>query len=540
MLIIDTMSQNARLDEEQITQRRANVLGLNYIDTSQMQKQLFKDVLTVPELYKLKVVPLAADEHNIHFGITTTTSQQTINNLSAQFSDQRVEFSIISESGYRDYMRLYDPPKEVSYQDISVTGTGSAGADMIAAVSSTLGQVRPDDMLAYLVQQAYKLKASDIHMECQRENIRIRFRIDGVLHPVANIDTDKYRHLVAAVASAANVSTNATDAQTGHISRKYKMSTGEEVTINLRVETIPTVYGMDVVMRLFNMRIELFKLENIGLSPQESETVEDVIKHPTGMVIVVGPTGSGKTTTLYSIINTLNTPERKIITLEDPVEYNIPGVVQIPVVGEIESQSFGEKLRAVLRLDPDVVMVGEIRDGDTAKTALQGALTGHLVLSTFHASNAAAALTRMLDMVGINPLFASAMHLIMAQRLVRRLDDATKQPYKPDESLKKQLVEVINSMPPNIQKPDINQITLYKRGSSEANPFGYSGQIALREQLIMTPGVQQILRLPLNQITTEVLQAKAVEEGMRTMLHDGILKAFAGLTTLEEVYRVVS
>lgn len=534
------MSQNARLDEEQITQRRAGVLGLNYVDTSQLQKQLFKNVLTVPELYKLKVIPLTADEHNIHFGITTTTSQQTINNLSAQFSDQRVEFSIISESGYHDYMRLYDPPKQVSYQDISVTSTGSAGADMVASVSSTLSQVRPDDMLAYLVQQAYRLKASDIHMECQRENIRIRFRIDGVLHPVANIATDKYRHLVAAVASSANVSTNATDAQTGHISRKYKMSTGEEVTINLRVETIPTVYGMDVVMRLFNMRIELFKLENIGLSPQESETVEDVIRHPTGMVIVVGPTGSGKTTTLYSIINTLNTPERKIITLEDPVEYNIPGVVQIPVVGEIESQSFGEKLRAVLRLDPDVVMVGEIRDGDTAKTALQGALTGHLVLSTFHASNAAAALTRMLDMVGINPLFASAMHLIMAQRLVRRLDDATKQPYKPDESLKKQLVEVINSMPPNIQKPDINQITLYKPGSSETNPFGYSGQVALREQLVMTPGVQQILRLPPNQITTEILQAKAVEEGMRTMLHDGILKAFAGLTTLEEVYRVVS
>ena len=540
MLIIDTMSQNARLDEEQITQRRAGVLGLSYVDTSQLQKQLFKNVLPVAELYKLKIIPLTADEHNIHFGITTTTSQQTINGLMSRFSDQRVSFSIISDSGYREYMRLYDPPKEVTYRDISVSGAGTAGEDMITAVSKTLSQVRPDDMLAYLVQQAYRLKASDIHMECQRENVRIRFRIDGVLHPVANIESDKYRHLIAAVASAANVSTNAKDAQTGHISRQYKMSTGEEVVINLRVETIPTVYGMDVVMRLFNMRIELFKLENIGLSPQESETVQDVIKHPTGMVIVVGPTGSGKTTTLYSIINTLNTPERKIITLEDPVEYNIPGVVQIPVVGEIEAQNFAEKLRAVLRLDPDVVMVGEIRDQDTAKTALQGALTGHLVLSTFHASSAAAALTRMLDMVGINPLFASAMHLIMAQRLVRRLDDTTKQPYKPDESLKKQLLEVINSMPPNIQKPDINQVTLYKQGGSEANPFGYSGQIALREQLIMTPGVQQILRLPPNQITTEILQAKAVEEGMRTMLHDGILKVFAGLTTLEEVYRVVS
>jgi len=209
------------------------------------------------------------------------------------------------------------------------------------------------------------------------------------------------------------------------------------------------------------------------------------------------------------------------------------------VTGELEGQDFAEKLRAVLRLDPDVVMIGEIRDQDTARTSLQAALTGHLVLTTYHASSAAAALTRMLDAIGINPLFASAMHLIMAQRLIRRLDDATKQPYKPDEALKAQLKSVIDSLPPNIPRPDLNQITLYKPGSSPANPFGYNGQIAIREQLLMTPGVQQLLRLPPNQITTEILQAKAVEEGMRTMLHDGLLKVLAGLTTLQEVYRVV-
>jgi type II secretory ATPase GspE/PulE/Tfp pilus assembly ATPase PilB-like protein len=341
------------------------------------------------------------------------------------------------------------------------------------------------------------------------------------------------------LASAANVSTNATDAQTGHISRSYKLATGEDVTINLRVETIPAVYGMDAVMRLFNIRMELFKMENLGLSPEELSVLQDVTKHPTGMVLVVGPTGSGKTTTLYSVINTLNTPERKIITLEDPVEYNIPGVVQLPVAGQLEGHDFAEKLRAVLRLDPDVVMVGEIRDQDTAKTALQGALTGHLVLSTFHASSASAALTRMLDMVGINPLFANAMHLVMAQRLVRRLDDSSKQAYQPDEALKKQLQSVIDTFPPTIQRPDLNQVTLYKAGSSQQNPFGYGGQIALREQLRMTPGVQQILKLPANQISTELLEKKAVEEGMRTMLHDGILKVIQGITTLEEVYRVV-
>jgi type II secretory ATPase GspE/PulE/Tfp pilus assembly ATPase PilB-like protein len=533
------MSQDARRDEEVTTQRRAGVLGMSYVDTSKLQKQLFKDVLPLPELYSLRVVPLTADSHYVQFGVTTRTSQQTINNLRARFSDQRLDFSIISDTGYGEYMKLYDPPKQVSYQDIGLVVGGSESEKMVAAVSATLNQVRADDMLAYLVQQAYKLKASDIHMECQRENVRIRFRVDGVLHPVAFMSQDKYHHLVAAVASSANVSTSANDAQTGHISRSYKLATGEDVVLNLRIETVPTVYGMDVVMRLFNLRLELFKLENLGLSAQELEVVGDVIKHPTGMVLIVGPTGSGKTTTLYSLINTLNTPERKIITLEDPVEYNMAGVVQIPVAGDLKTQNFAERLRAVLRLDPDVVMVGEIRDQDTAKTALQGALTGHLVLSTFHASNAAAALTRMLDLVGINPLFASAMHLIMAQRLVRRLDDATKQAYKPDDALKAQLQSVIDSMPPSIQKPDINQMTLYKPGSSDKNPFGYTGQLALREQLIMTPGVQQLLRLPPNQITTEILQAKAVQEGMRTMLQDGVLKAFQGLTTLEEVYRVV-
>jgi type II secretory ATPase GspE/PulE/Tfp pilus assembly ATPase PilB-like protein len=533
------MSQDVRVDEEKITAKRAEVLRINYIDSTKLQKQLFKSVLSLEELYKLKVIPLVADEHYIHFGLTTTTSQQTINNLRARFTDQRLDFSLMSESGYRDYMMLYDPPKKVEYQDIDIATEKDATKEIIAAVSETLGQVRADDMLAYLVQQAYKLKASDVHLENQKDNVRVRFRIDGVLHPVAYIDHEKYRHMSSAIASAANVSTNAEDAQTGHISQAYKLATGEEVPINLRVETVPAVYGMDVVMRLFNMRIELFKLENLGLSEQEFGVVSKVIKDPTGMVLVVGPTGSGKTTTLYSIINTLNTEERKVITLEDPVEYNIPGVVQIPVRGQMEGHDFAEKLRAVLRLDPDIVMVGEIRDQDTAKTALQGALTGHLVLSTFHGASASAALTRMLDMVGVNPLFASAMHLVMAQRLVRRLDDSTKQAYKPDDALKKQLQSVIDTFPPNIEKPDVNQITLYKQGSSTSNPFGFTGQLAVREQLIMTPGVQEILKLPSNQITTQMLEAKAVKEGMRTMLQDGVLKAIAGLTTLEEIYRVV-
>jgi type II secretory ATPase GspE/PulE/Tfp pilus assembly ATPase PilB-like protein len=528
--------QDVRTQEEGVAARRAQVLGLNYIDTSKLQKQLYKNVLSVPEMYQFKAVPLVADAHNIHFGILTTTAHQTTNNLRNHFTDQRVIFSIITDSGFQEYMKLYDPPKTVEYEDIKISSDVSA--KLVDDVSRTLEQVRPDDMLAYLVQQAFQLKASDIHLECMKENVRVRFRVHGVLHPVAYISNEKYRHFSASLASAANVYAQAAEPQTGHISHNYKLATGEEVTVNLRVETVPSIHGMDAVMRLFNMNLEMLKLDNLGLSSKEKGVVKDIIDHPSGMVMVVGPTGSGKTTTLYSLISTLNTPERKIITLEDPVEYNLPGVVQIPVEGQLEGRDFAERLRAVLRLDPDVVMVGEIRDEDTAKTSLQGALTGHLVLSTFHASNASAALTRLIDMVGPNPLFASAIRQVMAQRLIRRLDDATKQAYEPEQHLMAGIKEIIDSLPADEPKPDISQLKLYKPGSSAANPFGFSGQLAIREQLQMTDRVQQIIKLPPSQISAKAIQDQAVQDGMQTMLQDGVLKAIAGLTTIEEVFRV--
>lgn len=529
--------QDARRSEEQATQRRAQILGMSYSGTTAGNKQLFRDLLGVSELQNYKVIPLLADEHNIKFGVTNTTSQQTMEMLRGKFQDQRISFALISENGFNEYMRLYNPPKQVVYQDVKISSVDDT--NLFSQVTATLNQVLSDDILGYLVKQTYQLKGSDIHLECQKSSVRVRFRVDGVLHPIAELSYDKYKQLLSSVAIAANISTASPDAQTGHINKTYRLATGEEVNVNLRVEAVPTAYGQDVVMRLFTLKMEHLKLENLGLSDKERQVVDGIIKHPTGLVLIVGPTGSGKTTTLYSLINTLNSPERKIITLEDPIEYFLPGIVQIPVAGDQNQVGFAERLRAVLRLDPDIVMVGEIRDQDTARTALQAALTGHLVLSTFHAGSAAAALTRMLDAIGINPLFASAMHLVMAQRLIRRLDDSTKQPYQPDDALKAQLKTVIDTLPPNVQKPDLNNITLYKPGVSADNPFGYKGQIALREQLQMTPGIQEILRLPPNQVTTDLIEQKAIADGMTTMLQDGVLKAIAGITTLDEVYRVV-
>ncbi len=536
------MAQDARRDEETNTQRRARILGLDYFDTSTVpleQKELFKDVLDISELKSLKIIPVRVTEHSILFGVTNTTSQQTMTTLRNRFLDQRISFALISDNGYRDYMRLYDPPKQVVYHDIAINENGAQ--DTIASVSSTLEQVKAGDMLAYLVQQAHKLNASDIHVETQVDHVRIRFRMDGVLHPIALLNQEKYRILMSAIASAGDVSTASPDSQQGHIAQHVVMEDGSEVNVNLRLETVPTVNGMDMVMRLFNMDQAMYNLDRLKLTDQERAVVDDIISKPSGLVMVVGPTGSGKTTTLYSMLNTLNTEERKIITIEDPVEYQFAGITQIPVAsqGVQDSISFANKLRAVLRLDPDVVMVGEIRDMDTAKTALQASLTGHLVLATFHASNASAALTRMMDVIGENPLFVSAIRLVMAQRLVRLLDETTKQPYQPDEVTLSKIREVIETLPANIERPNLENLQLYRPGKSADNPFGYIGQVPLREQFIMTGEIRKLLESGQKGLAAQTIEEAAIKSGMKTMLQDGILKVCAGLTTLEEVYRVV-
>lgn len=532
------MSQDARRDEEQSTQRRARVLGMDYYDTSQYpNKALYKDLLPVPELYRYKVIPLQLDQSNILFGVTTTTAQPSMSELRQRFQDQRVAFAIISDAGYREYMQLYDPPKQVVYHDITLSNAGTQ--ELVQQISTMLEQVRADDMLAYLVSQAHRLNTSDIHIETQTDFARIRFRIDGVLHPIARLGPDKYRILMSAIASAGNVSTAADEAQQGHIAQRVTMADGNVVDVNLRLETVPTVNGTDVVMRLFNMDQAMYTLDKLGLSPLERKNVDEIISKPSGLVMIVGPTGSGKTTTLYSMLNSLNSEERKIITIEDPVEYQFSGITQIPVNQALTGGSgFADKLRATLRLDPDIVMVGEVRDMDTAKTALQAALTGHLVLTTFHAGSAAAALTRLADIIGQNPLFVSAIRLIMAQRLVRRLDDNLKQPYQPTEAEQRTLQEVVASLPDNIEKPNLDTLQLYKPGSSPENPYGYSGQLALREQFTMAGEVGQLMQQG-RPLTTQEIEAAARASGMRTMLQDAVLKAIAGQTTMEEIFRVI-
>lgn len=532
--------QKYRDAEEQHTQQRAGLLGLQYLDTRELGTKgpIYKDILTNQEMYNGHIVPLSENTENapLIFGITVQTPQPLLRQLHDRFQNRVVQFMMISNPGYEEYMLRYNPPKKVIYDNVKIARYGDS--DTISEVSKTLDTVRSDDIVNYLFKQADTLGASDIHLENQKGGVRIRFRVDGALHPIANLTHDKYRVLFGAISTRANISTAATNAQTGHIQEEFKNPDGTSRTLNMRIETVPTIFGQDAVIRLFNFDPNLLNLQNLGLNLEQQKSINEIISHPHGMVMVVGPTGSGKSTTLYSVINALNDPSRKILTLEDPVELTVPGVSQIPVNTQ-DGDSFAEKLRAVLRLDPDIVMVGEIRDTDTARTAIQAAITGHLVLSTFHASSAAAAFSRIVDMIGQNPIFASAIRLVVGQRLVRKLDEKTRIAYQPDEATKRYLKAVLADLPSHIKKPDIDKISLYKPGTSAESPFGYKGRVVVMEQMIVGDEVQAFLRGDVQQVNAEAIEAAAKKQGMVTMLQDGILKACDGITTLEEINRVI-
>lgn len=526
-----------RENEELNTKKRADLLKIAYADSRTLTDvPLAEGILTTEEMYADKLVPLYDRGSNYTFAITIQTPQQLLRQLRDRFNDKVVDYVMISLEGFKEFMLRFDPPQEVHYDDITVSKEGES--DNLRTVSETLEGVKSDDILEYVITQADKLGASDIHFETARTGVRIRFRLDGALHLIAIVAHQKYRQLQQSIAVKANISTSAPDAQTGHLSQNITREDGSEKILNMRIETVPTLYGQDAVVRLFNMDASLLKLDNLGLSERERAPIDDVISHPHGMVLMVGPTGSGKTTTLYSILTQLNEPTRKIITLEDPVEYGLDGMSQIPVYSR-QGDSFASKLRAVMRLDPDVIMVGEIRDVDTARTALQASITGHLVLSTFHAGSAAEAFTRMIDMIGQNPILISAIKLIISQRLVRRLDDDTKQEYEPDEATKKHIRETLANLPETIEKPNLDQIKLYKPGKSEQNPFGYKGRLSILEQLTISPEIQALLRDQYEVPTSEKIEEQAIKGGMLTMYQDGVLKALQGLTTLEEVNRVI-
>lgn len=377
-------------------------------------------------------------------------------------------------------------------------------------------------LVNYILYQADKMSASDIHIEPEEKEVRVRYRIDGIMHQFMPLP----KRVQGALSSRIKIMSNLNIAekripQDGRIEIRVA-----DKRVDIRVSILPVTHGESIVMRLLDKERGFAPLDKIGLSERDFHEVLQAIQKPNGIFLVSGPTGSGKTTTLYSVLNKLNEETVNLITVEDPVEYQLKGVNQVQVSTKV-GLTFATALRSILRQDPDIIMIGETRDQETAQIAIQAALTGHLVLSTIHTNSAPATITRLIDM-GIEPfLIASSIVACIAQRLVRRLCPDCKQAYQPTP-------EILKSLGLDPQK----KVTFYKPvGCTECNKLGYRGRLALFEVMTMTDAVA---RLTMDRAATLEIRKQAEKDGMTVLLQDGIRKIELGLTSVEEVLSVAT
>ncbi|MGD9957742.1 MAG: GspE/PulE family protein [Candidatus Nanopelagicales bacterium] len=376
-----------------------------------------------------------------------------------------------------------------------------------------------------LITQAIQDRASDIHLEPTEHDLRVRYRIDGVLHEVMRSPRAIQSGVISRLKIMADI--NIAERRIPQDGRLSVAAHGKKV--DLRVATLPTVWGEKVVMRILDNSTARMDLADLGFSPHNFGIFEKSYVKPYGMILVTGPTGSGKSTTLYATLNVVNKPEVNIITVEDPVEYRLPGVNQVQVNNKA-GLNFAAALRSILRSDPDIVLIGEIRDHETAQIAVEASLTGHLVLSTLHTNDAPSAITRLTEM-GIEPfLVGSAVDSVLAQRLARRLCSKCKEEYVPEP----EQLEAIRFKP----YPGDPEPTFFRPvGCASCAKTGYKGRVAIHEVMAIT---DEIERLTVERASSTRIGAVAIEQGMRTLREDGLLKASQGITTIDEVFRVVA
>lgn len=387
------------------------------------------------------------------------------------------------------------------------------------------GRVAPE-LVDEIIKEAYQNKTSDIHFEPQKDTVLIRFRIDGVLQHVGEMPKENYENILNRIKVQSRLRIDEHfAAQDG--SMRFSSEQGD---IDLRTSIVPTIDGEKVVLRLLAAYVQSWSLQDIGVSLRDQKILNEAAKKPFGMILVTGPTGSGKTTTLYSVLRILNEPDTNITTIEDPVEYKLTGANQIQVNTDTDL-TFAKGLRSIVRQDPDIILVGEIRDNETAEIAVNAALTGHLLLSTFHANDAATAIPRLLDM-SIEPfLLASTLELVMAQRLVRKICDSCRHSYT--ESVK----TLAKDRPYLSAYFEKDNVVLYKgKGCSACNDTGYKGQIGVFELIPITPKLEETI---LDNPSAQDIWKVAEKEGARAMFSDGMAKVTRGDTTLEELVRVV-
>jgi type IV pilus assembly protein PilB len=394
-------------------------------------------------------------------------------------------------------------------------------------IAHSNGEVSIIHLVELMIQYAYELRASDIHIVPESEKLRIRFRVDGVMHDIFTFPKELHSEIITRIKVLSGLRIDEHQAaQDG----RFKAPVKDIGYVDVRVSIAPTYYGENSVMRILADKTEQFTLEKLGFEGQDLERINAAIKKPYGMILATGPTGSGKTTTLYTILKILNTPEVSVITIEDPIEYSIEGVDQIQVNAKT-GITFAAGLRSILRQDPNIIMVGEIRDEETAGIAVNAALTGHLLLSTLHTNDSATALPRLIDMKVEPFLIASTVNVIIGQRLLRRICDECKVQMKIDDSELASLKQVIRAEILDDHK------NFYKgKGCGTCDDTGYKSRIGIHEVLLVDDEVREAI---MRRASAAEVKKIAVKNGMRPMLEDAFEKAIKGLTTIEEILRVI-
>lgn len=535
--------------ENDLRKLEAYILGIPFIDlTRERIDPAVLHLIPEPIAQKYSVIAFKRAGAELQIAMIDPANIEIIEFIK-KTTNLKILPRLTNKESVIEALKQYKKPLEAEFKEIFAQETPPSGEiagagketdihlEDLKKIAEDLPIIRIVDTL---IQHAILQRASDIHVEPTEKDVVIRYRIDGILHDAMILPKKVALGIVARIKVMSNLKI---DEHRLPQDGRFKIETPEH-KISFRVSILPVFDGEKIVMRLLPEDAKGFTLTEIGLRGEALEKVHAYIKKPTGIILVTGPTGSGKTTTLYTILDILNTPEVNISTIEDPIEYRMPRINQTQVKPEI-GLSFATGLRSLLRQDPNIIMVGEIRDEETAKLAVNAALTGHLVLSTVHTNSAAGAIPRLLEM-GVEPfLIASTTNIIIAQRLVRRLCETRKRTVlekKALESLERQLdlakiTKFLQKERVIDAKTAFESVRWHEPEKTEECPDGYKGRIGIYEALEVSETIKHLI---MKRASSDEIEKKAREEGMITMLEDGVLKAAEGVTTLEEVLRVTS
>ncbi len=539
--INNTISSFNREEEEARAQAEASFAKISYANLQNIMSIPRDGVAFFPkeDVLRLKFIPYLKVGNKLKIGSVTPQDQALIDLITKISAEKRLETEIvkISDSSFASaykifettYLDFYGPTKKIPefYSKIN---------DIIN-IAEEAKKASTSDLLELLIYGAEKSESSDIHIEPEETEFIIRYRIDGMLTEVVRLPSNVFKQLLSRIMLASGMKLDITEKpQDGGMTTEFPDGT----SVDIRVSIMPSTYGLSIVMRLLGEETSIRPLDNFGFRPDALAAIKEAISHPHGMILTSGPTGSGKSSTMYSVILYLRKPDVKIITLENPVEIKISGVEQSQVTPG-EGYEFADGLRSSLRQDPDILMVGEIRDPQTAEIAIQAAMTGHLLLSTVHANSAPAVFIRLLE-IGVRPfLLAGSINLIMAQRLIRKICPKCKEQYQPS---KDEWQFIINKLAPAKNKlaPEIinllsspSPVLFRAKGCPECNNSGYKGRQVVIEYIVPDEKIEALIAK--NTSIVDFEQA-AVEQGIITMEQDGILKVLEGVSTLEEVLRV--